>query len=102
MRRQANQGAENDTPAAEADTDDRGGGLELSPSATAAAVADTSDREADTNPSRPTPRSPTETLVMDFLVTLLVAVAAQIQPPSKRPVCIANAFEQTFRLKTAI
>jgi len=91
--------ADHDLPAAEADTGR--GGLELPPIATtaaaaaAAAAADAS--EADTDPSRPAPRSPTETLVMDLLITLLSAIAAQIQPSSKRPDCIANAFEQTLR-----
>ena len=76
MHRRADWRADHDVPAAEADTGR--GGLELPPiAATAAAATAAADAsEADTDPSRPAPRSPTETLVVDFLVTLLATIAA--------------------------
>ncbi|KAK0655520.1 hypothetical protein B0T16DRAFT_319839 [Cercophora newfieldiana] len=41
-------------------------------------------------------RTPVETLVVDFLVTLTAGIATLIQPLGRRPVCVANAFERTF------
>ncbi|KAK3373962.1 hypothetical protein B0T24DRAFT_281593 [Lasiosphaeria ovina] len=45
----------------------------------------------------PTRRTPTETLVVDFLVTFAAAIATQVQPFGGRPVCVADAFERTFQ-----
>ena len=45
----------------------------------------------------PTPRNPTETVVVDFLVTFIAAIATLIQPPTRIPVCVADAFEQTLQ-----
>lgn len=53
------------------------------------------------NPTSPLPvpkqRTPDETIVVDFLVNLIAAVATQIQPISRRPVCMADAVEKTFQ-----
>ncbi|KAK2855528.1 hypothetical protein FQN49_005106 [Arthroderma sp. PD_2] len=45
----------------------------------------------------PLRRTPTETLVADFMVTLLGGLASLVQPLSPRPLCIANSFEATFK-----
>ena len=45
----------------------------------------------------PPPREPPETVVVDFLVNFIAAIAIQIQPFGRRPVCVADAFEQNFR-----
>ncbi|EER40920.1 conserved hypothetical protein [Histoplasma capsulatum H143] len=44
----------------------------------------------------PPRRTPTETLVMDFMVTLLGGLASLVQALSPRPLCIANSFETTY------
>ncbi|KKZ60869.1 hypothetical protein EMCG_04460 [[Emmonsia] crescens] len=41
-------------------------------------------------------RTPTETLVADFLVTLLGGLASLVQGLGPRPLCIANSFETTY------
>lgn len=53
-------------------------------------------REA-ASPCLPSPRAPPETVVVDFLVNFMAAIAIQIQPFSRKPVCVADAFEQNFR-----
>ncbi|KMP07297.1 hypothetical protein CIRG_06978 [Coccidioides immitis RMSCC 2394] len=45
----------------------------------------------------PPRRTPTETLVADFMVTLLGGLASLVQALNPRPLCIANAFETTYR-----
>ncbi|KAM5470872.1 hypothetical protein MauCBS54593_003916 [Microsporum audouinii] len=45
----------------------------------------------------PPRRTPTETLVTDFMVTFLGGLASLVQPHSSRPLCIANSFETTFQ-----
>jgi len=51
--------------------------------------------------SRPLPppkrRTPAETIVVNFLVNAIAAVAMQIQPVQSAPVCVADAREQTFK-----
>jgi hypothetical protein len=54
------------------------------------------EREA-VGPLLPSPRAPPETVVVDFLVNFMAAIAVQIQPFGRKPVCIADAFEQNFR-----
>ncbi|KAK2805781.1 hypothetical protein FQN50_006057 [Emmonsiellopsis sp. PD_5] len=44
----------------------------------------------------PEPRSPTETLIVDFMVTFLGGIACLMQPLAPHLVCIANAFETTY------
>ncbi|KAK2798465.1 hypothetical protein FQN50_008825 [Emmonsiellopsis sp. PD_5] len=44
----------------------------------------------------PNPRTPTETLVVDFMVNFLGGIACLLQPLSPRMVCVANAFETTY------
>ncbi|OJD21191.1 hypothetical protein ACJ73_07473 [Blastomyces percursus] len=44
----------------------------------------------------PEPRSPTETLIVDFMVNLLGGIACLIQPLASHVVCVANAFETTY------
>lgn len=44
----------------------------------------------------PPRRTPTETLVADFLVTLLGGLASLVQDLGPRPLCIANSFETTY------
>ncbi|KKZ61652.1 hypothetical protein EMCG_03837 [[Emmonsia] crescens] len=41
-------------------------------------------------------RTPTETLVADFMVTLLSGLASLVQALNPRPLCIANSFETTY------
>ncbi|KAK3364477.1 hypothetical protein B0T25DRAFT_587733 [Lasiosphaeria hispida] len=60
-------------------------------------AADANDSAAATDLPLPAPCSLTETLVIDFLVTFIAAIATQIQPPTRIPVCVANVFEQTFQ-----
>lgn len=36
-------------------------------------------------------------MVVDFLVTFIAAIATLIQPPTRIPVCVADAFEQTLQ-----
>ncbi|KAH6641403.1 hypothetical protein F5144DRAFT_131729 [Chaetomium tenue] len=55
-----------------------------------------SEREA-AGPPLPSPRAPPETVVVVYLVNFLAAIAVQIQPFGRKPVCIADAFEQNFR-----
>ncbi|KAM5434763.1 hypothetical protein MferCBS31731_006535 [Microsporum ferrugineum] len=45
----------------------------------------------------PPRRTPTETLVTDFMVALLGGLASLVQPLSSRPLCIANSFETTYQ-----
>ncbi|KKZ60062.1 hypothetical protein EMCG_05185 [[Emmonsia] crescens] len=45
----------------------------------------------------PPRRTPTETLVADFMVTLLGGLASLVQPLNPRPLCMANSFETTYR-----
>ncbi|OAT00932.1 hypothetical protein, variant [Blastomyces dermatitidis ER-3] len=45
----------------------------------------------------PDPRTPTETLVVDFMVNLLGGLACLLQPLAYRTVCVANAFETTYQ-----
>lgn len=45
----------------------------------------------------PAPRTPTETLVVDFMVNFLAGIACLLQPLSTRSVCVANAYETTYR-----
>jgi hypothetical protein len=45
----------------------------------------------------PDPRTPTETLVVDFMVNLLGGLACLVQPLAYRTVCVANAFETTYQ-----
>ncbi|KKZ66334.1 hypothetical protein EMCG_07935 [[Emmonsia] crescens] len=44
----------------------------------------------------PEPRTPTETLIVDFMVNLLGGIACLIQPLAPHIVCVANAFETTY------
>ncbi|KAL2363151.1 hypothetical protein RJZ56_003956 [Blastomyces dermatitidis] len=44
----------------------------------------------------PPRRTPTETLVADFMVTLLGGLASLVQALNPRPLCIANSFETTY------
>lgn len=44
----------------------------------------------------PLRRTPIETLVMDFMVTLLGGLASLVQALSPRPLCITNSFETTY------
>lgn len=58
------------------------------------------DSESETKavgPLLPSPRAPPETVVVDFLVNFMAAIALQIQPFGCKPVCVADAFEQNFR-----
>ncbi|KGQ02080.1 hypothetical protein PAAG_11029 [Paracoccidioides lutzii Pb01] len=45
----------------------------------------------------PDPRTPTETLMVDFMATLLGGLACLLQPFAYRTVCVANAFETTYQ-----
>ena len=45
----------------------------------------------------PTPRDPTETRVVDFLVDFIAGISILVQPFGKFPACVANAFERTSR-----
>ncbi|ODH45108.1 hypothetical protein ACO22_00403 [Paracoccidioides brasiliensis] len=45
----------------------------------------------------PDPRTPTETLVVDFMVNLLGGLACLLQPLAYQTVCVANAFETTYQ-----
>ncbi|KMP01297.1 hypothetical protein CIHG_01587 [Coccidioides immitis H538.4] len=45
----------------------------------------------------PPRRTPTETLVADFIVTLLGGLASLVQGLSPRPLCMANSFETTYQ-----
>jgi hypothetical protein len=36
-------------------------------------------------------------VVVDFLVTFIAAIATLIQPPTRIPACVADAFEQTLQ-----
>lgn len=45
----------------------------------------------------PDPRTPTETLVVDFMVNFLGGIACILQPLAYRTICVANAFETTYR-----
>lgn len=42
------------------------------------------------------PRTPTETLIVDFMVNLFGGIACMIQPLASHIICIANAFETTY------
>ncbi|EEH41303.2 hypothetical protein PAAG_03589 [Paracoccidioides lutzii Pb01] len=55
----------------------------------AASVTEPTDGE-------PPRRTPTETLLADFMVTLLRGLASLVQTLNPRPLCIANAFETTY------
>ncbi|KAK4171923.1 hypothetical protein QBC36DRAFT_294868 [Triangularia setosa] len=50
-----------------------------------------------TGPCLPSPRAPPEIVAVDFLVNFMAAIAIQIQPFGRKPVCVADAFEQNFR-----
>lgn len=45
----------------------------------------------------PPRRTPTETLVADFIVTLLGGLASLVQSLSSKPLCMANSFETTYQ-----
>lgn len=45
----------------------------------------------------PARRTPTETLVADFLVTLLGGMACLVQPLNSNPLCMPNSYETTFQ-----
>ncbi|WEW61234.1 hypothetical protein PRK78_006724 [Emydomyces testavorans] len=45
----------------------------------------------------PEPRTPTETLVVDFMVNFIGGIACLLQRLSNYTVCVANAFETTYR-----
>lgn len=45
----------------------------------------------------PKPRTPTETLVVEFMVTFIGGVACLLQRLSSYTVCVANAFETMYR-----
>lgn len=45
----------------------------------------------------PPRRTPTETPVADFMVTLLGGLASLVQALNPRPLCMANSFEATYR-----
>ncbi|OJD27686.1 hypothetical protein ACJ73_00914 [Blastomyces percursus] len=45
----------------------------------------------------PDPRTPTETLVVDFMVNLLGGISCLLQPLSYQSVCVANAFETIYQ-----
>lgn len=49
------------------------------------------------NSEEPPRRTPTETLVADFMVILLGGLASFIQALGPRPLCIANSFETTYQ-----
>ncbi|KAK0655265.1 hypothetical protein B0T16DRAFT_384201 [Cercophora newfieldiana] len=55
----------------------------------------------DPTKTRPLPlpkrRTPAETIMVNFLVNAIAAVAMQIQPVQSAPVCVADAREQTFK-----
>ena len=42
-------------------------------------------------------RTPTETLVVDFMVGFIAGIACLLQPLSDRSVCVANSFETTYQ-----
>ncbi|PGG96488.1 hypothetical protein AJ80_09819 [Polytolypa hystricis UAMH7299] len=56
--------------------------------------ASSTTETADDEPAR---RTPTETLVADFMVTLLGGIACLVQPISPNLLCIANSYETTFK-----
>ncbi|KAK2796611.1 hypothetical protein FQN50_009487 [Emmonsiellopsis sp. PD_5] len=45
----------------------------------------------------PDPRTPTETLVADFMVNFIGGIACLVQRLANYTVCVANAFETTYR-----
>ncbi|PGG97182.1 hypothetical protein AJ79_09319 [Helicocarpus griseus UAMH5409] len=45
----------------------------------------------------PEPRTPTETLVVDFMVNFIGGIACLLQRLTSYTVCVANAFETTYR-----
>ncbi len=52
-------------------------------------------------PFLPSPRAPPETVVVDFLVNFIAALAIQIQPFGRKPVSVADALEQNYRFGPA-
>ncbi|EZG03048.1 hypothetical protein H106_06565 [Trichophyton rubrum CBS 735.88] len=71
-------------------------------------MADSDDRPIPDSPpamfsttaegvEEPPRRTPTETLVADFIVTLLGGLASLVQGLSPRPLCMANSFETTYQ-----
>ncbi|PGH19282.1 hypothetical protein AJ80_04035 [Polytolypa hystricis UAMH7299] len=63
------------------------------PTCTRPPAATSVTEPTDEEPPR---RTPTETLVADFMVTLLGGLASLVQALNPRPLCIANSFETTY------
>ncbi|KAK2801734.1 hypothetical protein FQN50_007649 [Emmonsiellopsis sp. PD_5] len=55
------------------------------------------DEIADQLPDNlPAPQTPTETLVVAFMVDFLAGIASLVQPLSQQSVCLANPYEPTY------
>ncbi|KAK2757121.1 hypothetical protein FQN54_005091 [Arachnomyces sp. PD_36] len=70
------------------------GSQNLPPSAVPSPPASSGLDPTDEEPAR---RTPTETLVADFMVTLLAGMACFVQVLSPSPLCVANSYESTFQ-----
>ncbi|KAK2737031.1 hypothetical protein FQN57_000480 [Myotisia sp. PD_48] len=56
-----------------------------------------SESDAVDSPEEPPRRTPTETLVTDFMVIFLRGIASLVQPLNFVPVCMPNSYETTFQ-----
>ena len=65
--------------------------------ASIATIGGSSDSMVSHQLPAPVRRTPTESLVVDFLVQLVAGISMSLQPFSNKPVCDASAFERMFQ-----